>query len=68
MKNNDLEKLIMLEEEIGELDFTGSLDESGFSNDFMDFDDDEDDLVNDFLYGGESELNRLLDYLQWVIK
>ena len=67
MKNNDLEKLITLEEEIGELDFTGSLDESGFSNDFMDFDDDEDDLVNDFLYGGE-RLNRLLDYLQWVIK
>tara|TARA_Y100000591_G_C21795699_1_gene679224 strand:+ start:1367 stop:1558 length:192 start_codon:yes stop_codon:yes gene_type:complete len=60
MKNNDLEKLIMLEEEIGELDFTGSLDESGFSNDFMDFDDDEDDLVNDFLYGGESNSN---DYL-----
>ena len=41
-------------------------DESGFSNDFMDFDDDEDDLVNDFLYGGAT--NRLLDYLQWVIK
>ncbi len=60
MKNNDLEKLIMLEEEIGELDFTGSLDESGFSNDFMDFDDDEDDLVNDFLYGGESNST---DYL-----
>ena len=60
MKNNDLEKLIIFEEEIGELDFTGSLDESGFSNDFMDFDDDEDDLVNDFLYGGESNST---DYL-----
>jgi hypothetical protein len=51
---NDLEKLLELENEIGDLDFTGSLDESGFSNDYLDLDDTEDDLINDFLYDGES--------------
>ena len=57
---NDLEKLLELENEIGDLDFTGSLDESGFSNDYLDLDDTEDDLINDFLYDGESNST---DYL-----
>ena len=59
---NDLEILLELENEIGDLDFTGSLDESGFSNDYLDFDESEDDMVNDFLQGVEMENNRLFDY------
>jgi len=41
--------LVLLEEEIGGLDFTGVLEKDGFNNDYNDIDELEDDLITDFL-------------------
>ena len=61
MKNiNDDLTLVELEEEIGKMDFTGSLEKNGFSNDYTDFDETEDDLINEFLQEVETDSN---DYL-----
>ena len=65
--NNKKEKIEMktdfdfveLENELGGMDFTGSLDEKGFNN-LYEVDETEDELLNDFLYVGETNND---DYL-----
>ena len=50
---------VELENELGGMDFTGSLDEKGFNN-LYEVDETEDELLNDFLYVGETNND---DYL-----
>ena len=50
---------VELEDELGGMDFTGSLDEDGFNN-LYEVDETEDELLNEFLYVGETNNN---DYL-----
>ena len=50
---------VELENELGGMDFTGSLDEKGFNN-LYEVDETEDELLNEFLYVGETNNN---DYL-----
>jgi len=65
--NNKKEKIEMktdfdfveLENELGGMDFTGSLDEKGFNN-LYEVDETEDELLNEFLYVGETNND---DYL-----
>jgi len=50
---------VELENELGGMDFTGSLDEKGFNN-LYEVDETEDELLNEFLYVGETNND---DYL-----
>ena len=50
---------VELENELGGMDFTGSLDEDGFNN-LYEVDETEDELLNEFLYVGETNND---DYL-----
>lgn len=45
--------LVTLEDELGEMNFTGSLDETGFTT-LYEVDETEDELLDEFLYTGET--------------